>query len=154
MEGLIQNEIEAGIPSTSIAVVGFSQGGAIALMMLRSKLQLAAIVGKTLIRHVASSILIFQTTCLSGLSNVGMSTYIVLRSEPSICSTENSSTPVLLCHGDQDGVVYYDNCKLSLQLLQKAGVNVECKVYKGMQHSACPEEFEDVKKFLAAALQT
>lgn len=45
VEELIQKETEAGIPSDRVVVAGFSQGGAVALMMLRSKKKLAAVVG-------------------------------------------------------------------------------------------------------------
>lgn len=37
VEGLIQEQVDAGIPSSRIVVGGFSQGGAMSLMMLRSK---------------------------------------------------------------------------------------------------------------------
>lgn len=43
VESLIDQEVAAGIPSERIVVGGFSQGGAVALMMLRSPRKLAAI---------------------------------------------------------------------------------------------------------------
>lgn len=37
IEQLVQQQVDAGIPSSSIVIGGFSQGGAMALLMLRSK---------------------------------------------------------------------------------------------------------------------
>ena len=37
IEDIVQQQVDAGIPSTSVVVGGFSQGGAIALLSLRSK---------------------------------------------------------------------------------------------------------------------
>lgn len=45
LEGLVQAEVDSGTPLQSIAVAGFSQGGCIALMMLRSKLNVSGIAG-------------------------------------------------------------------------------------------------------------
>ena len=60
-------------------VAGFSQGGAVALLMLRQNVRLAGI--------------------------VGLSTYLTLRSRPPIVSTMNASTPVFCAHGTADQVV-------------------------------------------------
>jgi predicted esterase len=46
IESLIDAEVASGIPSNRIVVAGFSQGGAVALLMLRSKHKLAGIVGE------------------------------------------------------------------------------------------------------------
>lgn len=46
VEELVQQEIAAGIPSHRVVVAGFSQGGAVALMALRSQLKLAGVVGE------------------------------------------------------------------------------------------------------------
>jgi predicted esterase len=48
VEELISKEAEAGIPSDRVVVAGFSQGGAIALLMLRSHLKLAGVVGESM----------------------------------------------------------------------------------------------------------
>jgi predicted esterase len=45
VESIIQQEMALGIPSTSIAVGGFSQGGAMSLLMLRSTIKLGGVVG-------------------------------------------------------------------------------------------------------------
>lgn len=46
LEELIAKEAAAGVPSNKIVVAGFSQGGAVALLMLRSTHKLAGIVGE------------------------------------------------------------------------------------------------------------
>lgn len=48
VEELVRSEVSAGIPSNRIVVAGFSQGGAVALMMLRSKIKLGAVLGRWL----------------------------------------------------------------------------------------------------------
>ena len=45
IEGLVQQEVDEGLPSSKVVVAGFSQGGVIALQMLRSSFKLAGIVG-------------------------------------------------------------------------------------------------------------
>lgn len=47
VEELVKSEMAAGVPSERVVVAGFSQGGAIALMMMRSQLKLAAVVGRS-----------------------------------------------------------------------------------------------------------
>lgn len=43
----MQAEIAAGVPSERVVVAGFSQGGAVALLMLRSDIKLGAVVGES-----------------------------------------------------------------------------------------------------------
>lgn len=46
IEELIDKEIASGIPSERVVVAGFSQGGAVAMLALRSVHKLAAVVGE------------------------------------------------------------------------------------------------------------
>jgi predicted esterase len=113
--------------SSRTAVVGFSQGGAIALAALRGGKKLAGV--------------------------VGMSTYVPLRKEAPVVSAANADTPVLLCHGDADAVVAYDFGIAASELLKNATkASVEFRTYRGMAHSACPEELRDVAAFLKKVL--
>lgn len=41
----MEAEVASGVPSDRVVVAGFSQGGAVALLMLRSKHKLAGVVG-------------------------------------------------------------------------------------------------------------
>ena len=45
MKGLVEKEVASGTPANRIVVGGFSQGGAIAVMMLREMKELAGVVG-------------------------------------------------------------------------------------------------------------
>lgn len=112
------------------AVVGFSQGGAIALACLRDGDGAAKLAGV-----------------------VGMSTYVPLRKEPPLVGAANQDTPVLLCHGDADAVVSYSFGVSASELLKEATKGaVEFRTYRGMAHSACPEELRDVAAFLKKVL--
>ncbi|KAL4440017.1 hypothetical protein ABPG75_003018 [Micractinium tetrahymenae] len=126
VEELIQEQIDAGIPSSQIVVGGFSQGGAMALMMLRSKHQLAGI--------------------------IGLSCYLLLHEQLPVVSQENKQTPVLMCHGDSDQVVAYEFGKRSFEQLKEAGSNVEFNTYRYMGHEACQEEMVSMRDFLKACL--
>jgi predicted esterase len=46
IEELIDKEIAGGLPSERVVVAGFSQGGAVALMALRSEHKLAGVIGE------------------------------------------------------------------------------------------------------------
>jgi lysophospholipase-2 len=128
IEGLIEQEVASGIPTSKVLVAGFSQGGAVSLLMLRSQHQLAGV--------------------------IGLSTYLPLREEPPIISEANKQTPVLMCHGDTDQVVAYNYGKQSYEKLQEAGCAVQFKTYPGMGHSACPQELEELKKFITEKLSS
>eukprot|EP00955_Chlamydomonas_euryale_P069700 360539-Chlamydomonas_euryale.AAC.4 len=45
VEQLVAAELAAGVPSEKVVVGGFSQGGAVALLMLRSDVKVAGVVG-------------------------------------------------------------------------------------------------------------
>ncbi|KAL6762897.1 Phospholipase/carboxylesterase/thioesterase [Haematococcus lacustris] len=126
VEQLINAEVAAGIPSQRIVVCGFSQGGAIALLMLRSNLKLAGI--------------------------VGLSTYLPMSKVPGILSDTNKDTPILMCHGDSDQVVAYQFGRESHSVLTKLGADTDFATFSGMGHSACPAEFKVIKEFLAKRL--
>lgn len=127
VEELVAKEVASGIPSTKVVVGGFSQGGAVALMMLRS------------------------STPLGGV--VGLSTYVPMRNEQPVVSEANQQTPIFLCHGDADQVVAFAYGRQSYELLKGLGCGVEFQTYTGMAHSACPRELQDVKDFMVQRLK-
>lgn len=108
-------ELASGIPSTRCVVGGFSQGGAVALLMLRSKTKLAAIVGERACEARRLSVKAPSCSLLNSSTRrsrharaahmAGLSTYLPLAGEAEVLSAENKSTPVLMCHGDADNVV-------------------------------------------------
>ncbi|KXZ56386.1 hypothetical protein GPECTOR_1g342 [Gonium pectorale] len=126
VEELIRKELAAGVPSHKIVVGGFSQGGAVALMMLRSNIKLGAV--------------------------VALSTYVPLRQEQPVLSEENAKTPIFMCHGDADQTVAFAFGQRSYKLLESLGANVEFQTYLGMAHSACQREFDDILEFVKPIL--
>lgn len=123
IEALAKSEQDNGIQK--IVIAGFSQGGTIALLMLRSKLKFAGI--------------------------VGLSTYLSLRDDP-LLSDSNRETPVLMAHGTADQVVKYKFGEMSNQILTQAGAKIEFKSFAGMGHEARPEELDSVRDFLKSVL--
>lgn len=126
LESLVQAEEAQGINSKRVLIAGFSQGGAVSMLMLRSRLQVAAV--------------------------LGMSTWLPLAEEQPIISTENQQTPVLMCHGNQDGVVQYMYGQESYQRLKAAGSPIELKTYQGLGHGVDPQEVQDITSFLKTHL--
>lgn len=128
VDSLIKKQIESGIPSEKIIIGGFSQGGVIALTAaLRSEVKLAG--------------------C------VALSTYLPLRGDyPDAFGPHAKTMPFLQGHGTNDMVLQYAYGERSFEFMKTNGVNVDFKTYVGMAHSACAEEFDDVKDFLASAL--
>ncbi|MGB3726508.1 MAG: alpha/beta fold hydrolase [Glaciecola sp.] len=127
VEALIENEIANGIDAKKIMLVGFSQGGVIAL-------------------HLGTR---YQQT-LAGI--IAMSTYMC---EPSTLSAEkskaNQNTPILCCHGQQDEVVPMLLGKTAFNTLKDNGYNVAWKEYI-MQHNVCMPEIKDLAKFITEHL--
>ncbi|KAK3383588.1 Phospholipase/carboxylesterase/thioesterase [Lasiosphaeria ovina] len=128
--GLIQQEIDSGIPADRIVLGGFSQGGAVSIFSgLTAKWKLAGI--------------------------AALSSYLLLSSKFSELVPQpefNKVTPVAMFHGDSDPVVETELGKLSYQMLKAQGYNVSLKLYPNMGHSACPEELDDVEAFLTERL--
>lgn len=124
---LLDAEVAAGIPHDRIVLGGFSQGAALSLY---TGLQLDA--------------------TLAGV--VALSGYLP---KPDVWATTEASrqTPVLQCHGDMDPMVLPAWAEQARDTMREAGVaSVQYTVYPGMAHSANPEEIEEVRQFLCAAL--
>jgi phospholipase/carboxylesterase len=127
IEALIARERERGIPARKIALVGFSQGGAMALHIA--------------LRHAE------RLACA-----VGLSTYLVhgdtLAAE---ASAANRDLPILMIHGTHDPMVAFERGEMSRDKLAALGWRPEFKSYP-MQHEVCLEELADVARFLASHL--
>ncbi|AEO65072.1 uncharacterized protein THITE_2111664 [Thermothielavioides terrestris NRRL 8126] len=127
---LIQQEIDAGIPSDRIIIGGFSQGGAMSIFSgLTAKVKLAGIVA-------LSSYLLLSLK------------FADLVPKPEV----NKETPIFMAHGDSDQVVNTKLGRMSYDLLKGMGYNATLKIYEDMGHSACPEEMDDVEAFLTERL--
>lgn len=127
VEQLIHNEIAAGIKSNKIMLIGFSQGGVIAL-------------------HLGTRF----TQPLAGVA--ALSTYMctpqTLQQEK---STANQDTPVFFAHGQQDQVVPLFLGNAAYQTMKQNGYNVVWKEYM-MQHNVCQAEIMDISAFIQAQL--
>ncbi|KAI0019052.1 Phospholipase/carboxylesterase [Xylariomycetidae sp. FL0641] len=130
LNGLIQSEIDAGVPANRIVLGGFSQGGASSLFTgLTAKVKLAGI--------------------------VALSSWLPLDAKfPDFVkeSDNNRDTPILMCHGDMDPVVPTPLGKMSFDMLKSQGFSASLKMYPGMGHSACLEELDEVEAFLRSRL--
>jgi phospholipase/carboxylesterase len=124
----IEREAARGVPASRIVLAGFSQGGAIAL--------------QAGLRHANT---------LAGV--MALSTYLPLRaSVAQEASAANKATPILMCHGAQDGVVPIQMGEVSRDMLSGLGYSIEWRTYP-MQHSVCAEEINDISRWLQSRLQ-
>ncbi len=123
VEGLLDREIARGTQAERIVLMGFSQGGAMALHNgVRYRETLAGI------------------AVLSG--------YLLL---PDAFEAEahaaNRQTPVLCCHGEYDPVVQLSLGKQSYEAVRAAGHPCEWHTFP-MPHSLCLPEVEVLKRWL------
>jgi phospholipase/carboxylesterase len=124
----LEREVAAGIATDRIVLAGFSQGGAITL--------------HTGLRYPQP---------LAGL--LALSTYVPL---PEQFATEalpaRRDTPILMCHGQQDGMLPLQLGQWSRDVLKERGYDVTWKEYP-MQHQVCEEEIADIGAFLQERLK-
>lgn len=125
---LIANEQASyGIKPENIFLMGFSQGGSIALELgLHYDKKLAGIIG------------------LSTLPAKGTKTFDGL-------SIENKSTPLFLAHGQQDMVVPFQVGELVQNKLSQLGYDIAWKSYP-MGHEILPQELSDLKQWFSGLL--
>ena len=125
LEGLVQTQLAAGIPSEKIVVAGFSQGGVIALQHgLRSTRRLGGI--------------------------MALSTYVHdpehLIDEITLDSLE---APVFMAHGIGDPMIPITRAITSREALLGLNYQVEWHEYQ-MAHQVCIEELHDISNWLSA----
>jgi len=60
----------------------------------------------------------------------------------------------LLCHGDQDQVIDFEAGKAAHTALQSLGLQSTFQLFRGMAHSARPDEFQTVSAFLTDVLSS
>ncbi|RDD41335.1 Acyl-protein thioesterase 1 [Trichoplax sp. H2] len=120
---LISAELNNDIASNRIIIGGFSQGGAIAL----------------------NTALTYEKK-LGGI--IGLSTFLVNRNSIQQEINVNKDCPIFQGHGDCDPLVNLRFGLMTKQILSSFNPNVNFVTYPGMMHSSCPQEMEDVKKFI------
>lgn len=119
VDALITRERDRGIPPSRLILVGFSQGGAVALSAgLRREAGVAGI--------------------------ASLSAYLPLAAQTTTeITVAGKATPVFLGHGTQDAVVPPNLCNRTRIALEAMGVNVESRLYP-MGHSVCDQEINDL----------
>ncbi|KAK9485685.1 Phospholipase/carboxylesterase/thioesterase [Lipomyces starkeyi] len=120
----IDDEIAKGIKPERIVIGGFSQGCAISLWTgLTTDVKLGGVIG------------------LSG--------FIPMRSQISkLHEKKGIKMPFFVGHGTSDPVVKYEYGVFTKQVLESLNIPCEFHEYKGLTHSASPQEINDVLQFL------
>lgn len=120
---LIERQEQSGIAANRIFLVGFSQGGAMALHTgLRSPQALAGI--------------------------IALSAYLPLREKlTSELAEAQLQTPIFMAHGMYDMILPYVFGEGAKKLLQGLSLSIEWHSYP-MDHSVSTQELADIKKFL------
>lgn len=117
---LIEREVERGIPTSRIAIAGFSQGGSLALAAALD-----------------------YPEPLAGI--IALSAWL-----PKPFARVNDAqrrTPILLAHGSEDPVVAVQYGRETHAMLAAAGCQVEWREYL-MAHQVCASEVNDIRAFL------
>lgn len=128
ISALIEKEVENGIDSKNIILVGFSQGGAVAL-------------------HTALK----YPVPLGGI--VCLSTYLGATSVLHSSTTPvNKDIPIFWGHGSVDSVVPLTLAESSIQTLRDHDYEVTFKSYE-MEHSIHPRELEDIQDWIIEKLK-
>lgn len=127
VNALIAREAERGVPASRVLLVGFSQGGAIAL--------------SAGVRHAQA---------LAGI--VGLSTYLPIAEKTSAERHDaNAKVPIFMAHGSHDPIVPQPLGTLSRDHLRSLGYTVDWHTYP-MAHQVCAEEIADLRQWLTARL--
>lgn len=126
VEHLLEQQAAAGVPPSRVVIGGFSQGGAMALLALRSDQQLAGV--------------------------LALSAFMPLTAEQPLFSEANAQTPTLMTHGDADQVILLERAQSSVAGLAKPGF--EFKVYPGLAHAVRDDLIDDIRAFLTARLSS
>jgi len=127
IHAMVQEEIDAGIPSQRIILSGFSQGGGVALHSgLTFDQPLAALIGLSCRLPLARRI----------------------TSERRI----NMNIPILHCHGEADLMTPIDVAQSVVKKIKEFNKSLTVKTYPKLVHSTCEEEMQDVKAFIAKHL--
>eukprot|EP01127_Copromyxa_protea_P014516 TRINITY_DN4056_c0_g2_i2.p1 TRINITY_DN4056_c0_g2~~TRINITY_DN4056_c0_g2_i2.p1 ORF type:complete len:190 (-),score=45.73 TRINITY_DN4056_c0_g2_i2:27-596(-) len=125
---LIEEEVQSGTPTNKIIVGGFSQGGASAMYA-----------GFTYPKKLAGLVL--------------LSCYLPNGAEfAKNLREENKTTKFLMCHGEEDAMVSYNNGQRSYNKLKELGLEGQFLSYPDMGHSVSQEEIADVLEYIVNTL--
>lgn len=129
VQGLVQKQLDAGIAPERIVLVGFSQGGAVALD--------AALHGQVRL----GGVLMLSSFLASTLKPTNRSGTVV-----------KCSPRVDFFHGKADALVPISWAREGCMELEQAGMKTSFRSYSRLQHAACLEEMDDVMSTLAGIL--
>lgn len=85
----------------------------------------------------------------------GLSCYLLLHEKLKgfiPAGNPNKDTPIFMGHGDSDPLVLPAWGRKTAEILNEEGWNVEMKWYPGLQHSADPQEIDDLETYLNARI--
>jgi phospholipase/carboxylesterase len=83
---------------------------------------------------------------------IALSTYLPLRASAAEFHAANRETSIFMAHGSLDPVVPAVLGDESAKFLVEAGYDVQFKSYV-MPHSVCPEEVEDIRRWMGRVLR-
>ncbi|KIL93357.1 hypothetical protein FAVG1_03337 [Fusarium avenaceum] len=173
IHGILRDEIdELGGDAGRVVLMGFSQGGAMALMswLLWGGRSLGAVVIMSGFMPLAESLMIEnedENMSDDGLFERGeqdtrtllQRAIDELREEaeldpaPPMTSFHFLKTPVFMGHGRKDKDVEYSHGQEAAEFLERAGVDVELKSYPELAHWYCPGELGDIAQFINKQLE-
>jgi len=128
IEALIAREESRGIAANRIVLAGFSQGGAVTF--------------QAGLRHPQR---------LAGL--MALSSYVPLAGTVEDERHEaNLDVPIFMAHGTADPMIAIGRAQQSRKMLEALGYAVQWHEYP-MPHSVCPQEIDDIAKWLVRVLK-
>lgn len=119
---LIEAQHKQGIAYEHIALIGFSQGGALALY--------------TALRFAQP---------LAGV--MGLSTFLPMVASLKTAINAPKSLPIFLAHGTTDPVVPIEAGQMTQELLTSQGYHIDWHTY-AMAHQVCSQEIKDISHWL------
>ncbi|MES2626071.1 MAG: carboxylesterase [Pseudomonadota bacterium] len=125
IQALIDREIERGIPSERILLIGFSQGGAVNFQAALS-----------------------YEKRLAGL--LALSTYFPSARTVTLAPA-NADLPVAIFHGSADPLLPISLARSSRRQLEHIGLKPDFRTYY-MGHEVCNEEINDIAEFIKTCL--
>ena len=127
IESVIQLEVQNASRGVKVFLGGFSQGGALALLIA------------TRTSHNLSGVI-----CCSG--------YLLQDATPATNQIPRRKPPIFICHGEEDDVVKKEWGYQAYNDLKHQGFQVEWQSYDHLGHSVSPMELNDISNFLIAKL--
>lgn len=125
VQALIEREIARGVKSERIILAGFSQGGAVVYQAGLS------------FDEPLAGLLVMSSYC---------ATHASLQIHPA-----NQATPIIIQHGNQDGVVQEVLGQRAYRLLSDRGCQVSYETY-AMEHNLCAEQILSLSQWLQKLL--